>query len=81
MKKMIRNIAKMLGVKTYYHFSATYDRDSHTGFSISGGTLGVSPWLHLDNYEKMVSEIRVDLENKGVKVNQIRLTSITKLGL
>jgi hypothetical protein len=81
MKKMIRNIAKKLGVKTYYHFSATYARDSHTGFSISAGILGVRPWLHLDNYEEMVSEIRSDLENQGVKLTQIRLTNITKLGL
>jgi hypothetical protein len=81
MKKMIRNIATKLGVKTCYHFSATYATDSHTGFSISAGTSVVPPWLHSDNYEELVSQIRGDLENKGVKVTQIRLTSITKLGL
>ena len=81
MKKMIRNIATKLGVKTYYHFSATYDRDSHTGFSISGGTLGVRPWLHLDNYDELISEIIGDLKGKGIYADQIAITSITKIGL
>ena len=77
MKKHIRAIAEWLGMSTSYHVAATYNRDSHTGFSVISLTVDVKPWIHADNYREVVDYVGSKAERI---VGSPTITSITKLG-
>ena len=73
----LRRLARALGWSTSYHVAATYNRDSHIGFSVISMTVSVRPWLHADNYSELVAYVKTQAERP---VGTPSITSITKLG-
>lgn len=73
MRRLIRNVAKALGVSTDYHVAGTW----------SGGTIDmtvtIKPWLHADNFKELRDFVADELKHQalGVKPN---IVNITRLG-
>jgi hypothetical protein len=73
----LRRMACALGWSTSYHVAATYNRDSHVGFSVVSMTVSVRPWLHADNYRDLVAYV----QSQAVRpMGPPNITSVTKLG-
>jgi hypothetical protein len=78
MRKLLRRVAHWLGITTSYHVAATYQQDSHVGFSVLAITVTMRPWLHADNYNELVEFIK----NQATRpASTPSITSITKLGI
>ena len=77
MRKAIRRLATWMGWSTSYHVAAQYNRDSQVGFSVISLTLNVSPWIHRDNYTKIVDFVG---SRDEMMTGRPTITSITKLG-
>lgn len=78
MRKFVRRFALWFGVNTDYHVSATYNQDSHVGWSIVSLQLTIRPWLHRDNYRELVDAVNKEATRPSSTPS---ITSITKLGL
>lgn len=76
-RRALRRLAHALGWSTSYHVAATYNRDSHVGFSVISMTVSVRPWLHADNYSELVDYVKTQADRI---VGTPSITSITKLG-
>lgn len=76
-RRALRRLAYALGWSTTYHVAATYNRDSHIGFSVMSMTVSVRPWLHADNYSELVAYLKA---NAAQCVGTPNITSLTKLG-
>lgn len=76
-KQILRSVARRLGWKTSYHVAATYNRDSHIGFSVISLTVDMLPWLHTDNYKELVDYVETQADRI---VGKPTITSITRLG-
>lgn len=75
MRKLIRTVAKRLGVKTGYHVSAEFKiADGHATISM---TVTVTPWIHVDNYKDLVDYVHT--KATGAEATPT-ITSITRLG-
>lgn len=77
MRKLIRRLAAKAGCLTSYHVAATYNRDSHIGYSIVSMTVDVKPWIHRDNYADVVAYVKTQATGC---VGQPNITSLMKLG-
>jgi len=73
----LRRLAYAIGWSTSYHVAATYNRDSHIGFSVISMTVSVRPWLHADNYSELMAYVKKQAEQP---VGTPSITSVTKLG-
>ena len=78
MRKLLRRFAHWLGYTTSYHVSATYQQDSHVGFSVLAMTVTMRPWLHVDNYTELVNYIKSEATRPASTPS---ITSVTKLGI
>lgn len=58
--------------------SATYQQDSHVGFSVISMTVTMRPWLHIDNYMELVNYIKSEATRPASTPS---ITSVTKLGI
>ena len=78
MKKLIRHVAFLLGVRTVYHVSAVYRRDSYVTDSLVTLIVPMYPWLHEDNYAELIARVEIWTTRPS---GPPAITSITKLGL
>lgn len=76
MAKLIRDIAKIIGIKTVYHISAIAQTDK--GQITISLNLAVSPWMHADNFSDVMFRVSQTMPNTQT---QACITSITRLGI
>lgn len=77
MRTLIRRLAAKAGYSTSYHVAATYNRDSHMGYSVLSMTVSVKPWIHRDNYAEVVAYVKTQATGC---IGEPNITSLTKLG-
>lgn len=76
-RKVLRAIARDMGVSTSYHVAARYHTTGMHQADMSM-TCRIIPWLHSDNYKDLVAYIASQATNS---TETPCITSITKLGL
>jgi hypothetical protein len=77
MRKLLRRLASLIGWRTSYHVAATYQQDSHVGWSVLSMTCEVTPWLHADNYAELMDYVKAKATRPA---SMPTITSITRLG-
>jgi hypothetical protein len=77
MRTLLRWIGRKLGVRTWYHVSATYPL-SGGGSATMSCTLSVRPWLHSDNFSELVDFMKTQASYKN---ETPAIVSITRLGV
>ena len=75
MRKLIRIVAKRVGVETSYHVAAEFGiADGHATISM---TVTMTPWIHVDNYKDLVNYVHTKATRAKATPT---ITSITRLG-
>lgn len=78
MRKLLRKVAKRLGMSTWYHVAAVYQQDSHIGSATISMICRISPWVNDANYTDLVEYVKS--KSTGATATP-SIVSVTKLGV
>jgi hypothetical protein len=75
MKKLIRLICKIIGIKTWYLITAAFEGDNGR-IGLVTFTVVINPWVNVDNYKKIVDYAQKQSEQEKSRPNIIALTKL-----